>query len=91
MVEGPHGQATFLDFAWVMQEYHGPDIRFVFYSPDTNQSTNFLIMLNGEAAHQYTASIDWQKTKTCIDLNSPSVVSNLTVCQATGNYADYGY
>ena len=89
--EGPHGQATFLDFARAMHKYRGPEIRFHFCAPDTNHSTNFLYVLNGDAARKYTASIDWEQIKNRIDLDSPSLVPNSTVRQATGNYADYGY
>jgi hypothetical protein len=74
-----------------MQEYRGPDIQFQFYAPDINCSTNFLFVLNGEAAHKYTGSITWKKIKKRIDLDSPSLVTNSTVRQVTGNYANYGY
>ena len=61
--EGPHGQATFLEFAQVMQEYRGPEIRFQFYDPNASHSTDFLFILNGAAAHQYTAAINWTRVK----------------------------
>jgi hypothetical protein len=89
--EGPHGQATFVAFANAMREYRGPDIRFLFYAPDCNHSTDFLFVLNGEAAEEYTTAINWKKIRKRIKLDSPSVISNSTARQATGNYADYGF
>jgi hypothetical protein len=74
--EGPHGQATFFDLVKAMQKYIGPDIRFVFYSPHKNHSTDFLFVLNGEAAEEYTSKIDWKKIKQQITLDcNPSLAS----------------
>jgi hypothetical protein len=89
--EGPHGQATFIEFAQAMQAYHGPEIRFQFYGPNVNHSTDFLFVLNGEAAHEYTSAINWTKVKQRIYRDSSTIQQNSTVRQATGNYADYGY
>jgi hypothetical protein len=63
MAEGPHCQATFLEFIQAMQKYRGPDIPFVFCAPNSNDSANLLFVLNWEAAHQYTPTIDWKKIK----------------------------
>jgi hypothetical protein len=89
--EGPHGQATFLDFVRAMRKYRGTAIRFQFYAPDVNHSNDFLFVLNGTAAQKYSASINWKLIKRRIDVDSPSVEPNSTVRQATGNYADYGF
>jgi hypothetical protein len=46
-----------------MQKYRGPDIRFVFYAPNCNHSTDYLFVLNEAAAHQYMLVITWKKVK----------------------------
>jgi hypothetical protein len=89
--EGPDYQATFQDFILAMQEYRGPDIRFVFYAPDCNHSTDYLFVLNGAAAHQYTSAITWKKVKRQIQLDCHSVSTLSTLRQAAGNFADYGF
>jgi hypothetical protein len=91
--EGPHYQATFIDFILAMKQYRGSDIRFLFYDPSINHSTDFLYILNGESANEYTSGIAWPKIKTRIGIDCPSTslpISN-TVQQAAGNYADYGF
>jgi hypothetical protein len=91
--DGPHYQATFLNFILGMKQYRGPDIRFVFYNPTVNHSTDFLFILIGESATEYTSAIAWPKIKKRIGLDCPS--SSLptlnTVRQAAGNCADYGF
>jgi hypothetical protein len=91
--EGPHYQATFLVFILAMKQYRGPDIRFVFYDPTVNHSTDFLFILNGESATKYTSAIAWLKIKKRIGLDCPSssLLSSNTVRQAAGNYANYGF
>jgi hypothetical protein len=61
--EGPHGQATFLDFSWAMQTYRGPAICSQFYEPNVNHSNHFLFVLNRTATHEYSAAIDWNLIK----------------------------
>jgi hypothetical protein len=89
--EGPHHQATFHEFILAMQKYCGPDIRFVFYDPNCNHSNEFLFVLNGAAANQYTSAITWQKIKKQIKLNCRSVTTTFTLRQAAGNFADFGF
>ena len=90
--EGPHGQATFVELVKAMQEYKGPEIRFMFYSPEKIHSTEFLFVLNGESAAVYTSQINWKKVKHRIPLDHQSTIAtSLTVRQAPGNYADYGF
>jgi hypothetical protein len=85
----PHCQATFREFIQAMQKYCGPDIRFVFYTPNCNHSTNFLFAPNREAAHQYTLAINLEKIKKQILLNCHSAISNSTLWEASGNCANY--
>jgi hypothetical protein len=89
--KGPHYQATFQDFILAMQEYRGPDIRFVFYAPNCNHSTDYLFVINGAVAHQYTLAITWKKVKRRIHLDCHSVSTTSTLRQAAGNFADYGF
>jgi hypothetical protein len=89
--EGPHYQATFHEFILAMHKYRGPDIRFVFYDPNCNHSNEFLFILNGAAANQYTSAITWQKIKKRIKLDCRSVTTTSTLRQAAGNFADYGF
>jgi hypothetical protein len=62
-------------------------------NPTVNHSTDFLFILNGECATEYTSAIAWPKIKKRIGLDCPS--SSLptwnTVRQAAGNYANYGF
>jgi hypothetical protein len=91
--EGPHYQATFLDFILAMKQYCGPEVRFIFYDPTVNHSTDFLFILNGESATKYTSAIAWPKIKKHIGLDCPSssLPASNTVRQAADNYADYGF
>jgi hypothetical protein len=90
--EGPHGQATFGDFVQAMHQYRRPDIRFVFYDPTKNHTTDFLFVLNGESADKYTSAVAcWKKIKRRIQLDSTSFIPSSTLRQATSNYAHYGF
>jgi hypothetical protein len=89
--EGPHYQVTFHEFSLAMQKYRGPDIRFVFYAPNSNHSTDYLFVLNGPSAHQYTSAITWKKLKKRSLLDCCSVISMSTLRQAAGNFSDYGF
>jgi hypothetical protein len=88
--EGPHYRVTFHEFSLTMQKYRGPDIRFVFYVPNFIHSTDYLFVLNGPSAHQYTSAITWKKLKKRIPLDCRSVISTSTLRQAAGNFSDYG-
>jgi hypothetical protein len=89
--EGPHYQVTFHEFSLAMQNYRGSDIRFVFYAPNSNHSTDHLFVLNGPSAHQYTPAITWKKLKKRIPLGCRSVIYTSTLRQAAGNFSDYGF
>ena len=89
--EGPHGQATFVDFVWAMDLYEGPDITFRFYGPNENHSTNFLFVLNGAAALKYTLAINRHQMKERINQDAPSLAPTSTQQQVAGNYSDYGF
>jgi hypothetical protein len=88
-VDDHHPQATFCEFVQAMQNYRGLDIQFVFYAPSNcSHSADFLFVLKWEASHQYTLAINWKKIKKKILFECRSAISNSTLWQATGNYAN---
>ncbi len=88
---GPHYQATFLDLVRTMEQYEASGIRFVFYDPNKDHSTDFLFVLNGDSADEYTRAIPWKKIKKRIKADHRPAVTVAKVRQAPGNYADYGF